>query len=86
MPTVLRCISCGFILREYPELPDSPTYYQEEYHLLDGKCPKCGRPLPQPSKFVDAIQAKVKPNPATLHKSPLTSAFQHDYHNEVAES
>ena len=80
MPTVLKC-RCGAILLEDREIPTGEDWYRNEvYDFFGGKCPKCGRELPEPSQFVDTMKVDVKPNPATLKRSPLAGAFNHDYH------
>jgi len=78
----LKCSGCGAILKYFAELPDSPFYYLELHRRLSGKCPECKRQLPKPDDFVNTMQVEVKPNPATLRKSPLALAFHHDYHKE----
>lgn len=53
---------------------------------LGGKCSGCGRALPFPSHFRDAMKVEVKGNPATAHLPPGVSSFKHDYHKRGTSS
>ena len=60
MGTEIRCKECCEVLFEFDGVPTDVIWYSRLRTKLDGKCPKCGHKLPNPSKYAEKMQLEVK--------------------------
>lgn len=60
MPTKIEC-SCGYVFKEWDELPTNDGFYHEIYYRLDGQCPACGRRMVHPDTFFRKYKLNVIP-------------------------
>lgn len=71
MPTTLKCKICGAVWLRHSTIPDTfgmagdkyyvgkTNYYVATYNRLKGKCPGCGREMPDPAGFKDRMGVRV---------------------------
>ena len=43
----IKCRECGFVIKEFEDLPSSAKWYLKFFRRVDGKCPKCSHVLPR---------------------------------------
>jgi len=77
MPFRFVCSQCGAILIEKENLEYGGNFVRAVINEVGGQCPKCGHKLQVPP-----VNVEVKPNPATVNKPIVASAFKHDYHQK----
>ena len=58
-PTTVKCKDCECVLKEMPDLPATTEWYATLRNEVGGRCPKCGRRLPEAGKLLKEMEVDV---------------------------
>lgn len=79
MPTLMQC-TCGYVIFKHSTLPgargirdnankmDSPHRYETWYTEVNGVCAGCGREMPDPHTYYEALQCRVEAVEMSMEK------------------